>query len=65
MWACVWLWGLTCDCGAQFLPQVDKVAVMSEGRLQHFGTYEELVAAGVPFRSLHGEDDEEHKGAGG
>jgi ABC-type multidrug transport system fused ATPase/permease subunit len=36
----------------QFLPSVDRVLVMKEGRIEHDGSYEELVAAGVEFASL-------------
>ena len=32
---------------------------MNEGRLQHFGTYQELVAAGVSFQSLTGAHEQE------
>jgi len=42
----------------QFLPQVDRVAVLGGGRLLHFGTYQELAAAGVSFQSLTGAHEE-------
>ena len=32
-----------------FLPRCDKVIVMNQGRIQHQGTYEELIAQGVDF----------------
>lgn len=32
-----------------FLPRCDKVIMMNHGRIQHQGTYEELVAQGVDF----------------
>jgi len=32
-----------------FLPRCDAVVVMEEGRVKHFGTYDELVGSGVDF----------------
>ena len=32
-----------------FLPRCDKVLVLDEGKVQHFGTYADLVASGVNF----------------
>lgn len=55
----------------QFLPRCDVVLVMHAGRVQHYGTYDELQRQGVSFASLvaaaQDDDDaqEEEKAGGG
>jgi len=43
----------------QFLPQVDRIAVMKEGKLLHLGSYRELTSQGVSFQSLTGAHEDE------
>ncbi|TGZ74317.1 hypothetical protein CRM22_001004 [Opisthorchis felineus] len=35
-----------------FLPHVDKIIIMEEGRVAEFGTYEELISKGIEFHNL-------------
>jgi len=53
----------------QFLPQADKIAVMRGGRIESFGSYDELVEQGIDFQrfaelTAKEEDDAEESGAG-
>eukprot|EP00198_Chlamydomonas_reinhardtii_P014120 XP_001703457.1 ABC transporter, multidrug resistance associated protein [Chlamydomonas reinhardtii] len=43
----------------QYLPAADLVVVMDAGRIQHVGTYDELVARGVDFHQFVAAEDSE------
>ncbi|KAG2450119.1 hypothetical protein HYH02_000222 [Chlamydomonas schloesseri] len=43
----------------QYLPAADLVVVMDAGRIQHVGTYDELVARGVDFHQFVAEEESE------
>ncbi|EDV27231.1 uncharacterized protein TRIADDRAFT_54969 [Trichoplax adhaerens] len=43
----------------QYLKRADKILVLDNGKLQHYGTYEELVGKGIDFLSYVKTDEED------
>ena len=51
--------------GIHWLPMVDKIFVLSDGRISECGTYEELISRSGPFANLvhtYLENDDESDG---